>query len=163
MGKISIEIGKIFNRWTVIGYKKEKKFYYESKCSCGIIKLLGGYDLKSGKSKGCSNCYLSKKKPFNRSHGMSKTSTYQIWFNMKRRCFDPKTKCFKHYGGRGITVCDRWLTFENFFEDMGLRPDKLELDRINNNGNYEPSNCRWTTHKINSNNRRDVCGRRKVL
>ncbi len=76
-------------------------------------------------------------------HGQSKTRLYQVWNSMKRRCLD---KTNKYYGGRGISVCDRWLTWENFRDDMGPSfKDGLSLDRVNNNGNYEPSNCRWAT------------------
>ena len=69
--------------------------------------------------------------------------TYQAWINMIRRCNNPKMENYPHYGGRGIRVCERWLRFENFLADMGDRPDGLSLDRENNDGNYEPGNCRW--------------------
>lgn len=73
---------------------------------------------------------------------------------MKRRCLNPKNKNYKNYGGRGISVCDRWLVFASFLEDMGERPPNLQLDRINNDGNYEPNNCHWTSASDNSNNKR---------
>jgi len=88
------------------------------------------------------------------THGQSKTPTYRSWCNMKERCHNTKNSEYKNYGSRGITVCKRWLKFENFLEDMGLCPRGLTLDRINNDGNYEPSNCRWTTRKEQSYNRR---------
>lgn len=86
---------------------------------------------------------------------MSRSSEYHIWQHMKTRCYKEDSISYKNYGARGITVCDRWLqSFENFYADMGERPEGTSLDRIDNEGNYEPSNCRWTTSKIQANNKR---------
>lgn len=93
--------------------------------------------------------------PYNKSHGMTKTPTYKTWISMKARCFNPQDTGYHRYGARGITVCERWLVFEHFLADMGERPSGLTIDRISNDGNYEPDNCRWTTMKVQSNNRRD--------
>lgn len=88
-------------------------------------------------------------------HGMSKTSIYRCWQQVIQRCENPKSPDYKNYGGRGITVCERWHTFENFYEDMGDKPKGLTLERINNDGNYEPGNCEWATWKKQQNNRRN--------
>lgn len=79
---------------------------------------------------------------------------YRTWKGMLQRCYNPKSGSFKYYGGRGITVCERWEIFENFLEDMGARPADRSLDRINNDGNYEPGNCRWATQKEQVSNQR---------
>ena len=86
-------------------------------------------------------------------HRIALTPTYYSWMSMKARCRFPSHPAYHRYGGRGIVVCERWLTFENFLADMGERPPNLELYRIDNDGNYEPSNCRWGTSKENANNR----------
>lgn len=91
----------------------------------------------------------------NKTHGLSRTPAYVSWKTMLYRCYKPKNASYKHYGGRGILVCGRWReSFENFVEDMGQPLKGYQLDRIDNKGDYEPSNCRWTTPKINSNNKR---------
>jgi hypothetical protein len=89
------------------------------------------------------------------THGMARTPTHTSWKNMRSRCDNPKDKDFPRYGGRGITYCDRWKYFANFLDDMGIKPDSLQIDRIDNNGNYEPGNCRWVDGKVNCNNRRN--------
>lgn len=79
-------------------------------------------------------------------HGMIDSTEYESWRGLKGRCLNPKNKKWARYGGRGITVCERWMVFENFFADMGKKPSpRHSVDRINNDGNYEPSNCRWAT------------------
>lgn len=98
------------------------------------------------------------------SHGMENTSIYHTWQNIRTRCYNPKSQDFPDYGGRGITVCDRWLnSFIDFYKDMGDKPFKnAQIDREDNDGNYEPDNCRWVTPKVNANNRR-ISIKRKEL
>lgn len=87
-------------------------------------------------------------------HGMCRTPTHNAWIGMRQRCSNPKHPRYRDYGGRGITVCERWLTFASFLEDMGVCPPGLSLDRVNNDGNYESGNCRWATVAEQNSNKR---------
>ena len=147
-------IGKKFNRLQVLSLSETrgKHRYWLCKCECGTEKVVCETNLKSGhtKSCGCLNKELSTAR--NTSHGMSKTRTYQIWKGMRKRCSNPNDTCYRLYGAIGIKVCKRWEKFEHFYSDMGECPPGLSIDRINNMGDYKPSNCRWATVKQQLNN-----------
>lgn len=131
----------------------DSRVYWLCRCECGTIKKVIIKNLKSGTSKSCG-C-LQKKQTIERSttHGMRHTRVWRLWQAMKTRCLNKNIPQFKNYGGRGIKVCEEWLTFENFYRDMGEPIEHMTLDRINVNGNYEPSNCRWATRKQQAQNK----------
>jgi len=124
------------------------------KCSCGNDTLVISANLRNGttKSCGCIRRKLSKEKF--KTHGMTKTRTYRIWNSMKTRCLNKKATNYEWYGGIGVTICDRWMSFENFYEDMGEAPEKHSIDRIDVTKGYSPENCRWSTAKEQSLNKR---------
>ena len=148
-------IGRTFGKWKVLEYvdTKNKLQRYSCRCKCGTINIIYGSDLRVKKTTQCTSCHNKSNALINTKHGFWDTSTYRTWCAMLQRCNNPNCATYKYYGARGIKVCERWELFENFLKDMGLRPDKLTIDRIDNDGNYEPGNCRWVTHKENCNNR----------
>lgn len=140
---------------------KEHKIAYMCQCECGSQRAYRATALRSGliKSCGCKrqkNFYKSWAEYY-KAHPSIKTrrlkGTYQSWRAIKARCLNHNNTGYKYYGGRGITICERWAeSFQNFLDDMGIRPDGLSIGRINNDGNYEPGNCRWETNKEQANN-----------
>lgn len=143
---------QVFGRLTVIecvGARRHGRFW-KCLCECGNYKEYTTGALRSGHVQSCGCTTRS------RTHGMFGTPEYAAWAGIKGRCLNQNDPAYKNYGGRGIAMCERWAdSFENFYADMGPRPsNKHSIDRINNDGNYEPSNCRWATKKEQSRNTR---------
>lgn len=150
--------GLVFYRVTVLGIANEKSKHgnmrYRCVCKCGTQFTTNGSSLSRGLTKSCGCLVLDRSSEVHFRHGKSRTSIHNIWSSMIARCKYASQQNYKYYGGRGISVCDRWLVFENFLEDMGDRPSSdHSIDRINSDGNYEPTNCRWATRTMQSTNK----------
>lgn len=155
----SIDItGVKFGRLTVLrksDMSSSNGVMWICKCECGVEKIIRGKHLRYGKINSCGCLERELLSSRSKTHGMSKSRPYRIWRNMINRCHYEKYAERHLYGGRGISVCDRWrLSFENFIADMGVPSNGLSIDRIDTDGNYEPGNCRWATAKEQSANRR---------
>ncbi len=161
MGKLNIRkydcSGKTYSDLTVLKYVGGGM--WKCQCSCGTIKNFYGYALEKGQSRNCG-C------KFNKTHGESKTALYNVWAEMKQRCYNPKDTYYSYYGGRGVVVCDEWkcnyVAFRDWAYANGYKEDRLPsgrnkytIDRIDVNGNYEPNNCRWVEWETQNNNMRN--------
>ena len=143
--------GRAFARLTVVSYVGYRK--WNCRCECGALIVALGYNLKSGHTKSCG-CLASE---LITKHGLSGSRLQRVWANMKRRCCDQNDDSYKDYGGRGISVCDEWLSDFKTFSEWAFKngyADNLDIDRIDNGLGYCPSNCRFVTHKTNMNNTR---------
>jgi hypothetical protein len=150
--------GSRYGAWTVLSFShrlaKSRVSYFLCRCDCGFETPVLIQSLRDGRSTRCRHCAAKKRVTHGHCRFHTSTPEYSSWQAMHWRCRNPKYESWDHYGGRGITVCERWHSFENFLADMGHRPGlEYTLDRVDNDGNYEPGNVRWAPVAVQQNNR----------
>ena len=160
MGRLIDLTGRTFGRWTVLGLRpirsRSGEALWDCRCIDGVVRSVPGSCLRNGTSVSCG-CFRKESRTTHGHGGNGNfTAAYQSWKSMLQRCFNSNNRAYCHYGERGITVCERWLVFENFYADMRDPPDGLSIDRINNDGDYEPGNCKWSTRAEQVRNRRPL-------
>ena len=137
---------------------KDGHIQWLCQCSCGDLGTYLATRVKHNRVAGCQKCAHALAGSKVKTHGMRNTATYSSWTSMKDRCTNPESKDFARYGGNGITVCDQWLnSFEQFYKDMGEKPNGTSIDRIDNDQGYSPENCRWATHSQQQLNKSKSC------
>lgn len=171
--KVDAMIGRKFGRLTVEAYHSHgagRMLKYTCRCECGGMAICYGNNLRTGTSKSCGCLQKERTSAARTTHGKRHTRVWQAWMSMKNRCYTTSAPGYKNYGGRGISVCERWRhSFENFYADMGEQPTtKHTLERLDTNGNYEPENCEWATYTKQARNKRsnrmvDLHGDRRCL